>query len=190
MCSWETLFSTATEPYAATESDTSTLPCDTDHVDIWSFQGQAGSTAFVTVDALDGELPMDPEAWIYGPNYCVEVFGDDNFDCTVGGYDCPSMSVLTEDGEYWVVVHNERSTWGDDPGDTGWGDDSGTWDTAIEDSGIVVEPKGCTDETVSYQIAIDATWTTGLTLRTDDISQYGTGSVEVEGIVHLPKGTP
>ena len=106
------------------------------------------------------------------------------------------MSVMTEDAEYWVVVHNERVGWGEGPpgdtGDTGgWGGDSGPrWDTATEDSGIVIEPGGCKGETVSYQIGVDATWTTGLALRTDDISQYGVGSVQVEGTAHLPKGTP
>jgi len=89
-------------------------------------------------------------------------------------------------------VHNERFGGGGGPGDTGdWGSDTGIdWDTATEDSGIVVEPGDCKGETVSYQIGIDATWTTGLTLRTDDVSQYGDGSVHVEGTAHLPKGTP
>ena len=107
------------------------------------------------------------------------------------------MSVLTEDGEYWVVVHNTSYGWDDDPpGDTGdWDVDTGRvhGDTAIEDSGedsgIVIEPGDCKG-TVSYKIGVDATWTTGLTLRTDDISQYGDGSLTVEGTAHLPKGTP
>ena len=195
MCTWSTFYSTATEPYDATESDTSTLPCaDSDYVDVWSFRGQAGSTAFVTVDALDDTDPMDPEAWIYGPNYCVEVYANDNFECSAGGAACPSMSLVTEDAEYWVVVHNERFGGGGGPGDTGdtgdWGGDTGGRDTGREDSGIVVEPGGCKGKTVSYQIGVDATWTTGLALRSDDISQYGAGSVHVEGTAHLPKGTP
>src|SRR4029453_7224575 len=134
-CDWDVL-SEATGPFPAGNTIYASLPCHQAYVDVFTFQGSDGGTARVTVDTT-GDPGFDPRLWIYGPESCVEHFADDNFPCTFGDDDCPSMSVNTESARYLLVIEQNGGCSGGVP------------------------------EASDYRLDLDADWDPGLTLIRD-----------------------
>jgi hypothetical protein len=110
--------SEATGPFPSGNTIDSSLPCQDEYVDVFTFQGSDGGTAYVTVDTT-ADPGLDPRLFIYGPESCIERFADDNFPCTFGDEGCPSLSVDTESARYLLVVEQD-------------GDCSGEWETSSD----------------------------------------------------------
>jgi hypothetical protein len=98
-------------------ADTSSLDCDGEIIDTWTFEGVEGGTAYVTVDTVADETAFDPRMWVNDPDGCTIAAADDSFACTYPPptYECPG--VIVEDltaGTYTVVVNS----YGDCAGET------------------------------------------------------------------------
>src|SRR5213078_4797459 len=94
LCTFD-VYSTATAAYAPGNTVYSSLPCSGGYVDVFTFEGSAGGSAYLTVDTTSEDPAVDAAMWIYGPDQCVDGIASRNFPCSLGGGDCPAMSVAT-----------------------------------------------------------------------------------------------
>jgi hypothetical protein len=152
-CDWD-LKSEATGPFPSGNTIYASLPCQPAYVDVFTFQGSDGGTARVTVDTT-GDPGFDPRLWIYGPESCVEQFADDNFPCTFGDDDCPSLSVSTESAGYLLVVEQNRGC------------------------------SGGASKSSDYRLDLDADWDPGLTQIRDDLDNEGDALIQITGTATL-----
>ncbi len=84
-----------------------TLDCQTQTVDVWTFQAAAGEAIAVRVDTLSVKTAFDPALRINDPQGCTVVEADDNFPCTYPPPKWACPAALIEDsqpGSYQVVL--------------------------------------------------------------------------------------
>jgi hypothetical protein len=97
------VYSYAVAPYAPGHTTYETLPCDYAQADVFSFHGEDGGTADITVDTTD-EHPLDLGIVVYSPEQCVDGIAYDNFECSNGASECASLRLDTVAGIYLLVV--------------------------------------------------------------------------------------
>ena len=76
-------------------------------MDVWTFEAEAGQVLYVTVDTIADATAFDPALEVVGPEECVVVSADDEFDCTYEppSYGCPSSRfTASATGTYYVAV--------------------------------------------------------------------------------------
>ena len=150
-------YSTAPGAYAAGNTMYASLPCDDGYVDVFTFEGTTGGTAYITVDTTSGEPALEPALWVYGPDSCIERIDHGAFPCSFGSAECPALSVDTDAAQYLLVVQQQFSCGGKsgDPAD--------------------------------YRLDVDAAWDPKLVQIRDDVQNSGPANMVLVGSATLTK---
>ena len=146
-----------------------TLPCAAESlssptvVDVYTFEGEDGQTARITVDTPEEATGFDPLFWVNGPDGCTLLEADDNFDCSEGApfsQACPAGQLETTEGTYQIVVASY---------------------------GYCADHDG--DQLATYQLRLEGLPGAGLSLAHDDVSRGEPSevwAVDLQGTVTFP----
>lgn len=82
------------------------VTCANGTVDVWSFDGEAGGTATISMDSTVEATAFDAGFDVVDPNGCLLGWGDEELPCAYGSYRCPAVTVATPvAGTYSIVAY-------------------------------------------------------------------------------------